>query len=593
MPINTIKQDETSVSVPKYVTLGRLMCYLLSYKIQIAIVLIMVACCVGITLVNPLLIEYAIDSCIQQGKKSELLKTGMMALAVNLFMVLCLKVRMYLMSKVANQVLLTIRQELYTHIQTLGFRFFNSRPTGKILARIIGDVNSLKAVLTDSVTTLIPDFITICAVAGIMFIKNWQMALASLSSLPLMIAGVWFVQTKAHAKWQIYRIKGSNLNAFIHEDISGIRVVQGFCAQNQTRSTFDQLQKEHRDAFVNAVRFGDAFGPIVDFCWGLSTVCLYFVGVQKIQSKNVGIGTLIAFGTYISMFWRPVMNLSNFYNQMITNIAGAERIFEIIDTQPELSDEIDAQEMPKIQGEVKFDHVSFGYERNVKVLDDVSFCVRQGETIALVGPTGAGKTTIIQLIARFYDTQSGTVTIDGKDVKKVTIESLRSQLGIMTQENFLFSGTIRDNICYGKLDATEEEMIAAAKAVNAHEFIMKLEKGYDTELKTRGAGLSVGQRQLLAFARTMVSMPKILILDEATSNIDTNTELLIQQGIEKMLEGRTSFIIAHRLSTIQKADRVFVIDDGKIVEQGSPRELMEKKGAYYQLYMAQFLQVSK
>lgn len=519
MPINTVKQDEISLSVPKYKTLARLLRYLLAYKIQIAVVLVMVFCGVCVSLINPLLMEYAIDECIQ--KRDE-----------------------------------------------------------------------IRLLLTDSVTTLIPDFITICAVAGIMLAKNWQMALAALCVLPFMIAGVWFVQKKAHAGWQTYRIKGSNLNAFLHEDISGMRVIQGFCAQDQTSQTFDQLQEEHRTAFVKAVRFGDAFGPIVDLCWGLSTICLYFVGVTKIQDGSAGIGTLIAFGTYISMFWRPVMNLSNFYNQMITNIAGAERIFEIIDTKPELEDDREAKTMPKIRGEVTFDHVSFSYERGAKVLDDVSFCVKQGETVALVGPTGAGKTTIVQLIARFYDAQSGIIAIDGNDIKKVTQESLRSQMGIMTQENFLFSGTIRDNIRYGKLDATDEEIIEAAKAVKAHEFIMKLEKGYDTELKTRGAGLSVGQRQLLAFARTMVSMPKILILDEATSNIDTNTELLIQRGIERMLEGRTSFIIAHRLSTIQKADRIFVIDDGKIKEQGSPSELMEKRGAYYQLYMAQFSQVS-
>lgn len=592
MPINTVKQDEISLSVPKYKTLARLLRYLLAYKIQIAVVLVMVFCGVCVSLINPLLMEYAIDECIQKRDEIRLLQMGMAALLLNLFMLICMKVRMYLMAKVANRVLLTVRQELYTHIQTLGFHFFDSRPTGKILARIIGDVNSLKAVLTDSVTTLIPDFITICAVAGIMLAKNWQMALAALCVLPFMIAGVWFVQKKAHAGWQTYRIKGSNLNAFLHEDISGMRVIQGFCAQDQTSQTFDQLQEEHRTAFVKAVRFGDAFGPIVDLCWGLSTICLYFVGVTKIQDGSAGIGTLIAFGTYISMFWRPVMNLSNFYNQMITNIAGAERIFEIIDTKPELEDDREAKTMPKIRGEVTFDHVSFSYERGAKVLDDVSFCVKQGETVALVGPTGAGKTTIVQLIARFYDAQSGIIAIDGNDIKKVTQESLRSQMGIMTQENFLFSGTIRDNIRYGKLDATDEEIIEAAKAVKAHEFIMKLEKGYDTELKTRGAGLSVGQRQLLAFARTMVSMPKILILDEATSNIDTNTELLIQQGIERMLEGRTSFIIAHRLSTIQKADRIFVIDDGKIKEQGSPSELMEKRGAYYQLYMAQFSQVS-
>ena len=302
----------------------------------------------------------------------------------------------------------------------------------------------------------------------------------------------------------------------------------------------------------------------------------------------MSLGVFIAFASYLTMFWQPIHNISNFYNQLVTNIAGAERIFEILDTQPAIADAPEVKQMPEIVGEVTFSHVDFSYDDQVKVLDDVSFTIRPGETIALVGPTGAGKSTIVNLISRFYDVQGGTVKIDGYDVKDVSIASLRRQMGIMTQDNFLFSGTIRENIRYGRLDATEEEIVAAAKAVNAHDFIMKLEKGYDTQLSERGGGLSVGQKQLLAFARTMVSDPKILILDEATSSIDTKTELLVQDGIEHLLTGRTSFVIAHRLSTIQKADHIFVVDDGRIIEEGNAAQLMEKKGVYYQLYMAQF-----
>lgn len=321
---------------------------------------------------------------------------------------------------------------------------------------------------------------------------------------------------------------------------------------------------------------------------GIGTVMLYFTGIIILGTDKVSIGTFIAFGTYISMFWHPIMNLSNFYTQLITNISGAERVFEIMDTPAGIKDMPDVTEIPPITGEVRFDHVTFSYDGSVNVLDDVSFRIAPGETIALVGPTGAGKTTIVNLISRFYDVQKGNVSVDGFDVKKVSIESLRAQMGIMTQDNFLFSGTIGDNIRYGKLDASEDEIIRAAKAVNAHDFIMKLEKGYDTELSERGGGLSAGQKQLLAFARTMVSDPKILILDEATSSIDTKTELLVQSGIENLLKGRTSFVVAHRLSTIQKADRIFYIDNGKILEQGSPAELMNQKGYYYRLYMAQF-----
>jgi len=378
------------------------------------------------------------------------------------------------------------------------------------------------------------------------------------------------------------------LNAFIHEDLSGMRIIQSFTAEDETAETFDELLKEHRDSFVSAIVLNDAFGSVIDFSWGVGSISMYFVAVKVLRLDAGNVGTLMAFAMYITMFWHPIMNLSNFYNQLITNITGAERIFDILDTKAEITDSETVTELPEIKGEVLFENVSFAYDADTPVLNDVSFRIRPGETIALVGPTGAGKTTIVNLISRFYDVQQGNIFIDGFNIKDVSIESLRRQMGIMTQDNFLFSGTIADNIRYGKLDATDEDIIAAAKAVNAHDFIIKMEKGYETALKERGAGLSIGQRQLLAFARTMVSMPKILILDEATSSIDTHTELLVQQGIEVLLRGRTSFVIAHRLSTIRKADRIFVIDDGQIQEEGSSDELLAKKGLYYNLYMAQF-----
>ncbi|MBE5962687.1 MAG: ABC transporter ATP-binding protein [Lachnospiraceae bacterium] len=592
MSVNSVKEDEKTVSIGKKATLVRLFSYLLSYKKQIAIVLLLMLGTVSISLINPLIIEHAINVNIKRNDIKGLLTLGGFAVILNVIYVLFVKIRMYMMAKLSNSVLLKIRQELYSHIQTLSFSFFDSRPSGKILARIIGDVNSLKNVLSNSVTTLIPDFITICAVILIMVIKNWKLALASLSSLPLMMAGVFFVQSKAHVRWQINRKKSSNLNAFIHEDMAGMRIVQSFSAEGETEKTFNELLKEHRTAFRNAVVYADAFGPIVDFCWGIGTLALYFVGVKVLGADKVPVGTLIAFGTYISMFWNPLLNLSNFYNQLITNIAGAERIFEILDTDPDIADAKDVTALPDVQGDVRFEHVSFSYDQETEVLRNISFHVKPGETIALVGPTGAGKSTIVNLISRFYDVQKGHIYIDGHDIQKVSIESLRNQMGIMTQENFLFSGTVKDNIRYGRLNATDEDIIAAAKAVNAHDFIMKLEHGYDTELKERGAGLSIGQKQLLAFARTMVSMPKILILDEATSSIDTHTEQLVQQGIEVLLKGRTSFVIAHRLSTIQKADRIFVIDEGGILEQGNAKELLSKKGAYYDLYMSQFKNIA-
>lgn len=592
MAVNSYRDDEQMQTADKRKIILRLFSYLGEYKKGVLLVLFCMAVTVVISLINPLVIESAIDNYIAQSDWQGLVWIGIGALALNLLYLVMVKVRMYRMSVISNQILLKVRQDLYEHIQKLSFSFFDSRPTGKILARIIGDVNSLKEVLTNAVTTLIPDFVTVVGVVVIMLIKDWKLALASLCTIPLMMAAVFVIQSVSHRRWQIFRKKASNLNAYVHEDIAGIGVVQSFRAEDETKEIFEDLTDQHRIAFVDACRFADMFGPAVDFCWGIGAMMLYLVGVKYIGFPEVSVGLLVAFGAYINMFWNPIMNLSNFYNQLVTNISAAERIFDILDTQPDITDTEGAGELPEIEGTVEFSHVSFTYDEGTpaetEVLNDVSFTIMPGETIALVGPTGAGKTTVVNLISRFYDVGKGNIYIDGHDLQKVSLKSLRRQMGIMTQDNFIFQGTVRENILYGRLDATDEEMFAAAKAVNAHDFIMKLENGYDTVLKERGAGLSIGQRQLLAFARTMISMPKVLILDEATSSIDTHTELLVQKGIEALLKDRTSFVIAHRLSTIQNADRIFVINHGGIEEQGTPEELMEKRGAYYELYMAQF-----
>lgn len=587
MAVNSVKDDEWVSDVKKSVTIKRMLSYLLAYKKQIILVMFIMAYCVGVSLINPLFIESAVDDYITPGNFTGLVKLIGIALAINVVWIVLVKLRMHIMAKVSNNAIKTIREELYEHLQTLDFKFFDSRPTGKILSRVMSDVNSLKQVLENLVLTLLPDGILLIAIVIIMLVKDWRLALPAMAGFPLLLISLFTLENLCHKNWKIVRKKSSNVAAYIHEEVAGIRIVKSYSAEDETLEAFDGLLSEHKKSFLKAVKINDLYSPFIEIGWALSQFAMYYVGIKVIGIEDISIGTLLAFGSYIGLFWQPIGNLGSFYNQLITNVAAAERVFDVIDTVPEIRDIEDVTEMPDIEGSVKFDNVTFAYEDGVKVLKDVSFDIKPGEMIALVGPTGAGKTTIVNLISRFYDTMEGTVSIDGYDVKKVSIESLRHQMGIMTQDNFLFSGTIKDNIRYGKLDATDEEIMNAAKIVNAHDFIMKLEKGYDTELAERGSGLSVGQRQLIAFARTILSDPKILILDEATSSIDTKNELMVQAGIAAILKNRTSFVIAHRLSTIRKADRIFVVDDGHIVEEGSHEELMARRGIYYNLSTAQ------
>ena len=596
MARNSSRQDEKTVYVKKSKTAARLFSYLKEYKGQVAIAVFAMIFTVGISLVNPLLIERAINVYLPKSDLKGLWKLGIFALVLNLVYVVSVKVRIYVMGYVSNNILKQIRQEVYEHMQTLSFTFFDSIPTGKILARVTGDINSLKRVLNNAVVTFLPGVCMVIGVATVMIVKNPILAVLCLSSMPFMFYGIMKLQKVCHPMWQVFRKKRSNMTGYVHEDIAGMSVVQSFAAEKETQEVFEGLVEEQKDSFQKVVFINDLFGPIIEVCWGVSIMLLYLGGTKLLGTGGVQVGTLVAFSTYASMFWDPISNIAGFYNQLINNLTSAERVFEVLDTPSEIVDAKDARELPTVEGRVRFDHVHFTYDvgtaDETKVLADVSFEVKPGERIALVGPTGAGKTTIVNLLSRFYDIQDGSIFIDNDEIRSVTIKSLRRQMGVMTQENFIFSGTVADNIRYGKADATMEEIVAAAKAVNAHDFIMSLENGYDTIMKERGAGLSIGQRQLIAFARTMVSNPRILILDEATSSIDTKTEIAVQKGIEGLLKNRTSFVIAHRLSTIQNADRIFVVDNNGIVESGSPKELMEKKGQYYRLYMAQFEEVA-
>ncbi len=583
-----IRDDEQIKEVLKKETIRRLLSYLKPYKKQVILVILLIGVVTFVELLNPYFLKVAIDQHIASGDFPGLLVLGLVMMVLKLVSLLCFRKRIKTMSAVTNRILLNIRHELFSHIQKLPLSFFNNRPVGKILARVIGDVNSLSDLFAHSVTTLIPDLVTILAVMGIMLAMNWHLALVSFITLPFLIFFMGTVEIFSHRRWRIYRNKRSSANAFTHENFSGIRVVQSFTAENQTEERFNKLLRDNLQAFVRAVRLNDTFWPSVELAWGLGTIAVFWYGIQLLNTGTISIGLLVAFSGYIAMFWHPVMKISNFYNILVSNLSGAERIFEIMDIDPEIQDAPDAVDLPPVRGEVVFENVSFGYEDDQVVLEDVSFRVEPGETIALVGPTGAGKTSIINLVSRFFEPRSGRILLDGYDIKKVTMESLRSQMGTVLQDTFLFSGAIKDNIRYGRLDATDEEVIQAAKAVYAHDFIVKLEKGYDTEVKEGGSRLSFGQRQQVAFARALLADPRILILDEATSGIDTRTERMVQKGLEELLKGRTSFVVAHRLSTIRNADRIMVIDKGRIIELGNHKALMDSKGVYYQLFMAQY-----
>ena len=586
--LNNIEKDEEIVRRSKREIIIRLIAYLKPYKAKSMIVILLMILVMLCNVVNPYLLQQAIDVYVVNKDINGILLIGGILLVINIFAWIASKIRWTMISKITNNILVNIRHELYEHIQKLSFDFFDNRPVGKILARVVGDVNALKNLFNQSIQTLIPELLSLVCVAMAMFILNVKLAMACIILLPFLTIAMFYIEIHSRERWEVFRNKRSNLNGFTHEDFSGIKVVQAFANEKNTEKNFRKMVKEQKEAFLNAVRLNDCFWPLVELSWGIGTLIVFAVGYRLILSGEIQVGKLIAFSMYTGMFWRPIMNLSSFYNTLITNFAAADRIFDILDQDPDIENIGEAPKMSRIDGKVEFRNIDFSYNVGGKVLNNINFKVNSGDRIALVGATGSGKTTIISLLSRFYDPTNGEILVDGKNIKYVDLYSYRSQMGIMLQDTFLFSSTIMENIRYGRLDATDEEVINAAKAVNAHEFIMKLENGYDTEVNERGSRLSLGQRQLVSFARALLANPRILILDEATSNIDTQTEMLVQKGIEKLIKGRTSFVIAHRLSTIRDCDKILVISDGEIIEAGTHDELLRNKGMYYDLYSAQY-----
>lgn len=572
--------------------LKRLVDYIRPYKGKMFFVLVLMLSSSGLGMFLIKFLQIEMDKYIPDKDIKAIVILTVLAGIIVLYSVISTRIKIDVTTKVGQDIIHTIREDIFKHLQELPFSYYDERPHGKIQVRVVNYVNNLSDLLSNGIINTITDLCNLIFILIFMFAMSPKLTLICLCGLPVLIIYVVFLKRRQSHAWQVQSNKQSNLNAYIAESINGIRVTQAFVREEKNMDIFNDLSMSYKNAWLKAVYYNFAMGPMVDLISTITTSFIYVVGVSCIINggqSGVTIGVLIAFTAYISRFWAPINTIASFYNSLLTAISYLERIFETIDEPVEVKDAPDATDMPPIKGDVSFEHVRFSYEDGVPILKDVSFDVKQGQTIAIVGPTGAGKTTIVNLLSRFYNVDSGEVLIDGIDISKVKIHSLRTQMGVMMQDSFIFSGTIMDNIRYGNKTATDEEVIKAAKTVCAHDFIMEMEDGYNTQVNERGSRLSVGQRQLISFARALLANPAILILDEATSSIDTETEIVLQEGLNNLLKGRTSFIIAHRLSTIKNADTIMYIDKGGIVEAGSHDELLENKGAYYELYMSQYM----
>lgn len=587
MARNTFDVDEALEKEFNWSHYKRLGVYIKPYKKAVFKTLFVIILANLASMLGPYFTKIAIDQVIPQKNLSLLLILGAIFLFSLVIIGWCMRYRIYAITEIGQNILKDMRFSIFEHLQKLPFSYFDSRPHGKILIRVVNYINTLSDLLSNGLINLISDLFNVIITLIFMLFIDVKLTLYSLLLLPVLFVMVLFIQGKQRKAYQELSNKQSNLNAYIHESISGIKITQSFAREDKNFQIFNEVSEEYRQSFMKAVRVQYLLWPAVQNISVITTCFIYFVGIRQL-GVSVTTGTLIAFIGYINNFWNPVINIGNFYNSLITATAYLERIFETMDVVPEIQDAPHAIALPPIKGTVDFQHVYFRYEEGKNILTDVSFHIEPGQTIALVGPTGAGKTTIINLLSRFYDVNEGAVKIDGYDVRDVTLRSLRKQMGVMLQDTFIFSGTIIENIRYGNLAATEEEVIQAAKIVRAHDFIKDLKDGYETVVEERGSTLSAGQRQLISFARALLADPKILILDEATSSIDTKTEELLQEGLQQLLKGRTSFIIAHRLSTIKNSDKIFYIDGGRIVEEGSHDQLMAKHALYHHLYQSQY-----
>ncbi len=567
--------------------LRRLLAYLKPYRLSLLAVVVLTIVSTLLSLAGPYLLGLAIDE-IFVASDLGLLRVSLMMLGAYVAGTVVSIGGGWIMAAVSQKALRSLRRDLFEHLQTLSLSFFDRTPTGDLMSRLTNDVDTINQVLRENVTRLITSILMLVGIIVMMFRLNLWLALGSLVVFPIMIMMTAIVGRRTRSSFRGLQRQRGRLNGLMEETISGQRVVIAFGQRKSTVKSFNKVNEAVRVAGIKAMTNAMLIPPLMGILSNANIAIVAGLGGWFVLNGLTSVGIIATFITYSRQFAQPLRQMANLYNSIQSALAGSERIFEIIDKKPELLDAPDALHVEDIEGEVEFRHVDFEYVPNVPVLKDVSFKADPGQTIALVGPTGAGKTTIINVLTRFYDINGGSITIDGHDINKIKKDDLRRQLGIVLQDVYLFSGTVMENIRYGRLDATDQECIEAAKLANADGFIRRLPQGYNTQLSERGSNLSQGQRQLLSIARAIIADPDILILDEATSSVDTRTEIRIQEALLRLLEGRTSLVIAHRLSTIRKADQLLVINEGRIIERGSHEELLEKQGFYYNLYMSQF-----
>ncbi len=592
MARNKFDVDERLESPFQWKHLKRAGKYISRHKYKMMLALVLSALASVATLFIPKITQWVLDEAVPAGDTAMIGRMAVLFVGVIALSIVFTTIRSRMMAYVSQEIIYDIRSDLFAHLQKLPFSYYDSRPAGKILVRVINYVNSVSDILSNGIINMILDIINLVFIVVFMFSTNAVLATVIVAGLPFFAGIIILIKPRQRKAWQNQSNKNSNYNAYLAESIDGVRVSQLFDRQEVNISIMKKLASACRQAWLRAVYISNTVWLSSETMTQIVTTFLYIAGVYWMGGSMVSFGVILAMGQYVGRFWQPITSLANIYNSFVNNIAYLERIFETMDEPVVVDDAPGAETLPEIDGQVDYEDVTFAYEEGINVLEHMDLHVKAGESIALVGPTGAGKSTVISLLCRFYNLNGGRILLHGKDgktydISRVTLHSLRTQLGIMLQDSFIFSGTLMDNIRYGRLDATDAEIKEAARRVRADDFISKLPQGYQTEIKERGNNLSQGEKQLVAFARTLLSDPAILILDEATSSIDTQTEKLLQEGIREMLKGRTSIIVAHRLSTIKNCDRILYIGNKGIVEMGNHEELMQKHGLYYQLYTAQ------